>query len=591
MAYGDVGVRAEDQTREVTLNKGRPLMFLGPSSGAYDGATPRPLLERILKIKDRQAAKALCGYGPLTEYVGAAAAAGGPQYAIPIEYTAGSISAVTQTGSGPAMLATATSNPDGPFDAFDAIVKITKAGDTDSGLARFALADDGVTFGDDRDIPARKAAEVVSVDITGLLGTLPTLTYSFQTEDAQVVSGTLTGPFATPQSVADELNTAIAGAASNAAATIRSAKYLVIQSGSLGASSSLTISAGTANAVLGWTLGTVNGVDSVVDIGEMGVTLTFAAGVQVAGTTHAFVTTAPDVAQADYKAAMDLCRSEELDIGGFVICDEQFSDEFDFAARTKDLAAYVEGFEGAEPRVYWHVFMGTPATFDDQTIRNQFVGWFNRRLSIAIGDVYAQGTGFPLGLQRRSAGFAQGVALVYRDESQSIGEREQVPSCYSRSPDGSSLIRSHYTAAADMSDRFNVLLESKKTPMFLTGRTMANALSEPGFAELTWLRPFAHAMQITHDAIIKELEKTPALDAKGFLGPRGVTSINSRVAVGLDAEILRQRPPDGRASSCRFVYDQTNKYGETKKIVGTLKFQALGIAHEAEIVAQLTTEA
>lgn len=585
MAYGDVTVTAEDLTRQVSLNKGRPLVFLGPSSAVYTRAG------ELLKVKDRQGAKALCGFGPLTEYVGAAAAAGGPQYAIPVEYTPGTISAVTQTGSGPAMAVVGTTNPDGPFDAFDAIVKITKGGTTDSGLARFALADDGYTFGDDRDIPARQAAEVVSVDITGLLGTLPTLTYSFNSEDANIVAATFTGPFATPQDVADEINVEIGLAGSNTAATIRSGKYLVIQSGSLGATSALTINAGTANTTLGWTLGTVNGLDSVVEIEEMGVKLTFAAGTHVLGTTHAFTTAAPDVANADYTAAMDYCRAEELDIGGFVICDEQFADEFDFATRSKALTAHVDGLDDAEPRMFWELFMGTPAGFSDQAIRNQFAGWYNQRLSIAIGDVYAQGTAFPLGLRRRSAGFAQGVALVYRDESQSIGEREQVPSCLVKSPDGTTTIRNHWTAAVNMSDRFNVLLISKKLAMFLTGRTMANAANEPGFAELTWRRPFLHAMQAAHDAIIKELEKTPALDPLGFLGPKGVAAINSAVNVALDDEILRQRGGDGRASSCRFVYDQTNVYGQTKKIVGTLIFQALGIAHEAEIVAQLTTEA
>ena len=586
MAYGDVTATAEDLTRQVSLNKGRPIVYLGPSSAAYTRAG------ELLKVKDRQGAKSLCGFGPLTEYVGAAAAAGGPQYAIPIEYTPGTISAVTQTGSGPAMTVAGTTNPDGPFDAFDAIVKITKAGTTDSGLSRFALADDGYTFGDDRDIPARQAAEVVSVELSpAVLAALPTLAYSFETEDTNGVAGTFTGPFAAPQDVADELNTTIAGASSNASATIRSGKYLVVRSGTIGSLSSLLINAFSANTALGWAAGTYSGLDSVVEIEEMGVKLTFAAGTHVLGTTHAFTTTAPDVANADYTDAMDFCRAEELDIGGFVICDEQFVDEFDFATRAKALTAHVDSLDDAEPRMFWELFMGTPAGFSDQVIRNQFAGWYNERLTIAIGDVYAQGTAFPLGLRRRSAGFAQGVALVYRDESQSIGEREQVPSCLAKSPDGTTTIRNHWTAAVDMSDRFNVLLVSKKLAMFLTGRTMANAANDPGFAELTWLRPFLHAVQVTHDAIIKELEKTPALDPLGFLGPKGVAAINNAVNVALDDEILRQRNGDGRASSCRFVYDQTNNFGQTKKIVGTLIFQALGIAHEAEIVAQLTTEA
>ena len=93
-----------------------------------------------------------------------------------------------------------------------------------------------------------------------------------------------------------------------------------------------------------------------------------------------------------------------------------------------------------------------------------------------------------------------------------------------------------------------------------------------------------------HDELANHLEITPALLPDGKMRETDAASLDNAVNGVLDAEINNPAGARPRASTCRFRYDRTNVFGTTKELVGTVTFQALGIAHEASLKAQLTTE-
>jgi hypothetical protein len=155
------------------------------------------------------------------------------------------------------------------------------------------------------------------------------------------------------------------------------------------------------------------------------------------------------------------------------------------------------------------------------------------------------------------------------------------------SPDATTLARDEWTALTQMDDRFCVLCVVGGLPFFKTGRTLS---STPGFSELAWMRPFILALRTAHDVLAGKLEWTPPLARDGTLFPADANSLDTAMRKALDDALLPPSAPRQRASSCVALYDRANIFGTTKNLSATMTFQALGIAHTADVAAKLTTE-
>jgi len=241
----------EVTTRDATTPTGpqRPgrLILVGPADGG-DG--------KLTRVQRRELLAGLIPEGLLREYGANILAVGADQLFIPINpSTPGTVSSVTQTGSGP--LITVSGDPLG---AFSIKVKITKSADQSTGLARFVVTTNGVTYSTTaQPISPETAATVVgTLDLNGagVLAAVDGKNFELETEDGNPVLYTM-GLETSIANLRTSLNTAIGVDSSNAIvnSTLRQGKYLVIQSGTTGAASEITIDnstgEGDAMALLG----------------------------------------------------------------------------------------------------------------------------------------------------------------------------------------------------------------------------------------------------------------------------------------------------------------------------------------------------
>ncbi len=90
--------------------------------------------------------------------------------------------------------------------------------------------------------------------------------------------------------------------------------------------------------------------------------------------------------------------------------------------------------------------------------------------------------------------------------------------------------------------------------------------------------------------LLSKLEGTEPTLPSGKLVPAVAKAIEADVNAQLEAAILNPVGARQRASSCVFLYDLENNFGANKTHRGFVNFQALGIAHSAEIEGRLVTE-
>lgn len=460
--------------------------------------------------------------------------------------------------------------------------------------------------------PAAPATITGTVSLTsgalfGNGGTLDTLTF-IATSDS---GGPHTTTFVDPANASAVDAQITADAAGDYVPSINGSTQLVIESASVGASATLTIGNGTANAALGFTNGQsdtgedatysdepeATGTNSTYLIPGTGLTATFPAGTWILNEVYTFATTAPSVSVASYQTAIEsIPRDGSVKFSAIAIIQDWIDVDEAYNYITA-LGAAVGARQASEPYQAIGLVVGLPLggtglsaqATNDTACRVKFAAVTDEWIWAAHGDCYPA-NGFKwLGKFRHSALTAKLIQMVTLDESQSIGERKAgaVNGIDLTGPDGATLARDEWTATIEMEDRFSVLCQEKGAAFFKTGRTMATS---PGFNELTWLRPFYHAMQASHDQLRTELEATPPLDPGGFLIESVAKSIDHSVQGVLDIEILNPPGARRRASACFFVYDRANKLSDTKSLPGVLTFQTLGIAHNASIAANMVSE-
>jgi hypothetical protein len=587
MTTGLVSVTAVDATQQAGTGSGQRLIVMGYASNAANA------LERYLTSASLVSTR---GNGLPVEVMGKVLAAKGDQlfYSLSAD-TQGVASAVAQSGSGP--LITVAGNPTGKFTVK---VKVTKAATTDSGNARVKIATDGYTYGEEIQVKPRTAAELVgTVDMTLLtLSTLNGKHFTCTGDDAAVGDVTMSSPPASVTALITELNAGLVTDASNCTVltTLRAGKYLVAKSGTLGSTSTISAAAGDGMDELGLNGQSGTGTNSTFLIPGTGLTITFPTGTWVLDEIYTFTTTAPIVSLTTFRTAIAaLPRDGSVDFSAVAIV-QDWADEHDADTYIEAIRGDLAAWQTSEPyKVVGLVSgmpLGTPGisgqATNDTAIRVKFASRTSQWCWIAVGDCYVSGFSW-LGSYRHSALTAKLIQMVSLDESRSIGEREAgaVVGISMTGPDGTTLARDEWTATVQMDDRFSVLCKEAGAPFFKTGRTLATS---PGFNELAWTRPFAHAIQLTHDRLRNKLELTAPTDPAGKLLESIAKGIDHAVNGPLGIEILNPPGARPRASGCVFRYDRTNIFSTTKSLPGTLTFQVLGIAHTASIASTMVSE-
>lgn len=564
MTTGQVSVTAVDATTAAGAGAGQRIIMMGYSSGGRAAASAAP--ERYLTSANLESTR---GNGLLIEVAAKVLAAKGDQLITALEATsAGTIGAVSQTGSGPLITVAGTVR-----GKFSVRVKVTKAGTTDGGAARVKIALDGYTYGPEIQVKPRTAAELVgTVDMTTLtLSTLNTKHFTCTTEDTNAADFTM-ATYASVALLIAALNGGIVADSSNAVVdtTLRAGKYLVVRSGSVGSASTITAAAGDGMDELGLNGQSATGANSTYEIPGTGLTLTFPAGTWVLNEVYSFETTAPSVSSAAYVTAIGLIPHDgSIDFSAIAIV-QDFVDEHEAYTYITAISAAVSAWQAAEPYKVCGVVTGMPLgtaglsgqATNDTAIRLKFAGTTSAWLWIAAGDIYSTGFAW-LGSYRHSALTKKLVDMVRLDESRSIGEREAgtTDGFSMTSPDGVTLARDEWTATIQMDDRFSVLCKEKGQAFFKTGRTLATS---PGFNELAWIRPFYHAIQLAHDRLRLKLELTAPTDSAGLLLESEAKAIDHAVNAALAVEILNPPGARQRASECAFTYDRSNIFATTK---------------------------
>lgn len=232
-----IEVITKDATSPTGATRPGRLILLGAAKSG-DGALKR--------VQRSEQLAPLVGEGILREYGAKVLSVAADQLFIPIApSTPGTVSSVTQTGSGPLIAVSGD-----PLGAFDVKVKVTKAGTQSSGLARFTVATNGVTYNTtSQTIKPETAAEVVgtvNLNTGGLLASLAGQNFELETEDGNPVLYTM-GAEVSVAALIVALNAAITADSSNATvqAALRQGKYLAIRSGTTGSASELIINNAT----------------------------------------------------------------------------------------------------------------------------------------------------------------------------------------------------------------------------------------------------------------------------------------------------------------------------------------------------------
>ena len=358
----------------------RTVLRVGVCTGGVSGT--------VYELDPGQDPQATLGYGPLavadmraSRYVQNA-----QRYALKVAgSTAGSISAVTQSGSGP-LLTVAGMALDGlsatPYLAMSVKAKVRTAGAL--GTAQLDVALDGASYDYTFDVPAATPATVIgTVDTSaftwGAGGTLDGLT---------VIIGAATCTFNDPADSAamlSQLELAISGYGFD----LVQGKYLRVRKDTLGAASTFTIdSASTADTVLGLSTAAATGSASTITIAAAGLVITCPTGTYVLDEVYSFTTTAPRCSLSAITTAITAAGLDtSLDFGLIAIMQTPL-DEIDARAYADALDALCAAWEAAEDKRFVMWLLGSPLDTADADLKLAMLSHVSRHGAMAHKDCY-----------------------------------------------------------------------------------------------------------------------------------------------------------------------------------------------------------
>ena len=256
------------------------------------------------------------GDGPLTEAIVTQLRYGKRRVVgFPVATTTnGSLSAVTATRpSNPLAIVSLTctvagkaavsgTSTIGPWDSLSCCVRVKDGGA--NGTFEYTLdhqVKNGAylgTYTGPITIPAAQKAVIVgTIDIStisSLSATLDTLTFIITSD-----TGTSTTTFSTPANIAAVLSQLNAGHSGEATFAYVGSNKIAMYSVTTGATGTLSVGAGTANAVLGFTEAAADtGAAATYEIPNTGIVVTFGTGTYTAGDVYTFTSTGPRFAAA-----------------------------------------------------------------------------------------------------------------------------------------------------------------------------------------------------------------------------------------------------------------------------------------------------
>jgi hypothetical protein len=494
------------------------------------GAASLATTNGVYVFEDDGQIESSVGYGRGAELAAAICRAGARCVLVnPATGVAGTIGAVTETplGSGPTLTVAGT-----PLDDLNIAVKITKAGAAGDGQFQVST-DDGGEYGPTREIPSPTAGT--------MLGTidLNTITPSSLNTKTLIVTpdggGSVTITFASVSTIADIISQVAAGAgftASNAGG------FLKITSDTTGATSSILIGAGTANADLGFTAATSNtGLASVYPIPATGITITFPVGSYLLDTVYTFATKAARSTTAELVAAAEAARVSAVAFAGFAIAQTELD-----AASSRVVADALKAKQNSlltQKRPLFFL-MGVPFDVTDTSVKDAFLTMNERGVAVAAGDCFIRGNSL-LGAQRRSFAWEAAILCATRRFSSDIGNGADGP--ISEIVDWT---RDETEATVKLRDFRFIVLETRsgdKTQAFVA-RGLTMALQSSRYTDLNLLRVAYQVATVAQKRFDLEVNNDRVLRKDGRISEAEAEAIERSMTGELDKEFVA--PPKGQ---------------------------------------------
>lgn len=480
----------------------------------------------------------------------------------------GTLSAVTQVGTGPTVTAALEAGVDSPFDAFTIRAKVTKKGANGAAQVRIAL--NGHTYGPTIDIPALLPAALTgTVDLSSaasaaLFGNSGTLDATTVIVGATTV--TLDKP-ATPAALVTQL---VAGGLN---AKLVAGRYLRLYSSSTGSGASLDVGTGTANALVGFATNpaAVAGVDSVVSVPKTGVRLTFASGTYVLGTTYTATTTPARMSLDDLDAALDALRASGVRFGIVHVAQDPV-DGADFVAFAQALDAKLDAWhKAASDKIFPVWAMGGPLgststdysgdAANDLDVRQAVAGYTTLLcVAPAHGDMYCFSAEYG-GSMRRSLAWplVETLAAIRysADPGSGMIADPKLPQCSAIGPDGVTKVRDELFAVHKMEEvGFTVATRQANAPKVKAGMTLAGSTSKfrfPGVLRMAYAAAeIAYQRALTYENGDLPLESNSALREP----------IAAAIESAFDADFKRLLVDPGHCSAAKTTIDRTKRAAE-----------------------------
>lgn len=366
----------------------------------------------------------------------------------------------------------------------------------------------------------------------------------------------------------------VIGAATNISAALYSSQnYLSISSDTIGSSSSLAITGGTALTALGLTASATpaTGAESTISIEHLGITCTFPAGTYRVGATYAFTTKAPMPSVSEVED-----RLRELDASGadfavvHIAAPFLATDALALANALDALGAEWEAREGS-PRAV-HFVIGVDPNESDAVVKATFAAFRSRRVDIAARGAYISsgvinGGASLLRSQSWPAADADALIEFYQDR----GER-QLQVFRNGFPEVRAITQDENTALVKMVNpsgmRFNVMVADTPSQIhFKGGYTSADASS--AFTDASVRNVVYRGFIVLHAQLRlnqnrTDLDVNPDKTLTEASADRVVTSI----LPNMEAALLPLA-----ATAVQVIVDTTNLFYNTRELRGSATIQ------------------
>lgn len=520
------------------------------------------------------------GYGPLTEGIASAVRiAQVKQVGCKINGSIpGTKTAVTQTGSGPAITISGT-----PFDTATPKLKITSAGAL--GTATFRLAMDGGTYGPTVSVPLETLAQVTgTIDVGTLSWPQTGLTLILVADVGAAITYTaVIGETDVATFIANANAAFIAGPSSGRIKLVQG-RYIQAYSITPGATSSVQVtSTSTLDTVFGLSNSVAAGAAATYVIPKTGVTATFPSGTYAVDEIYSWSTVEPKFSTTDLVAALTALQNSNLAFRDIVVLSSPV-DGPDTRAFASQLVTSMASWRAGPPKIYSVAMMsssvGLPNAIatNDTDVKVAMTGQANDYVCVAHGDVYMQGTEIQ-GSFRRPAVFALAVRAAAYPVSSDPGNREQpqLEECSMIAPDGVTLARNEETASVKMADQgFTTLLSEFGVAYFVSGITRSASAK---FQFLGILRMGVQFARVLYTAGRRYQNATRRLAPTGKLREADCKSIEGYIGSQIELTLSDD------ISGYKVTVDRTVNVGTTNNLNIAADAQHLGYFFNVNLAA------